>query len=361
MVIEVSVWRIDDGVRRVSTTGMDLENHLQEVLVKDISIVDDQLMVIGQKVRTDFGTEIDILGIDSDGSLVVIELKRGKTPRTVVAQVLEYASWVHELTSDRIQRIFADYQAQQSGISVPLGVNEALRRKFQSSPVELNASHRLMIVASEADPAVERIVEYLDESYGSKIEIALFRAFEDFDRQYITRAWIGEGDSRAMSIPSQHGTQARWNEEWYVVFSRAEHRVWADAVRYGFYSAGGGKPYVDAIKRLSPGDRIWVYVPGSGYVGVGTVATMPTTQDEFAVDYQGQATPILDLIQLAPWFLEKEENAEYFVRVAWAKTVDLADGIREPGFFANPNTVAQPRSEAWQFTVDFLSQAWEIE
>ncbi len=33
----------------------------------------------------------DLLGLDKDGNIVIVELKRGKTPREVVAQLLEYA------------------------------------------------------------------------------------------------------------------------------------------------------------------------------------------------------------------------------------------------------------------------------
>ena len=40
---------------------------------------------------------IDLLAIDADGNLHVLELKRDKTPRDVVAQVLDYGSWVTTL------------------------------------------------------------------------------------------------------------------------------------------------------------------------------------------------------------------------------------------------------------------------
>jgi hypothetical protein len=33
-----------------------------------------------------------LIGIDSAGDLLIVELKKGKTPREVVAQILEYAA-----------------------------------------------------------------------------------------------------------------------------------------------------------------------------------------------------------------------------------------------------------------------------
>ncbi len=47
--------------------------------------------------------------MDENGDLVVIELKRDKTPRDISAQVLDYASWVKSLTADKIQEIAEKY------------------------------------------------------------------------------------------------------------------------------------------------------------------------------------------------------------------------------------------------------------
>jgi len=49
------------------------------------------------------GGIIDLLCIDESGNLIVVELKRDKTPREVTAQTLDYASWVDSLTSERAQ------------------------------------------------------------------------------------------------------------------------------------------------------------------------------------------------------------------------------------------------------------------
>ena len=43
------------------------------------------------------GGRIDLLAIAPDASLVLIDLKRDRTPREVVAQALDYASWVEQL------------------------------------------------------------------------------------------------------------------------------------------------------------------------------------------------------------------------------------------------------------------------
>ena len=92
MSVEVEIWRVGENLRPVSLSGMDYEQRLQDIIAADLSIVDRSLMIIGREVATPLGGRIDILAIDADGNLVVIELKRSRTPREVVAQTLDYGS-----------------------------------------------------------------------------------------------------------------------------------------------------------------------------------------------------------------------------------------------------------------------------
>ena len=112
MSTEIRIWRIDDDkLTPTSLAGFDYERDLQEVIADDVSIVGPRLMVIGREVETDIGGRIDVLAIDADGNLVVIELKRDRTPREVVAQVLEYGEWVRRMNSEMIASTFDKYQS----------------------------------------------------------------------------------------------------------------------------------------------------------------------------------------------------------------------------------------------------------
>ena len=81
------------------------EVRLEDWLAKDISLLDPNLLVIGRQVRTDFGQAIDLLVLGQHWRYVVVELKRGQTPRDTAAQALEYASWVRGLAHDDITEI----------------------------------------------------------------------------------------------------------------------------------------------------------------------------------------------------------------------------------------------------------------
>jgi len=104
MPLELGVWRIDEGLKSVEFSSLDIESRLEDILDENISIASPNWLVIGRQVRTDYGTIIDLLALDQDANLIVIELKRDKTPRDIIAQVLDYGSWVRELKADRLAR-----------------------------------------------------------------------------------------------------------------------------------------------------------------------------------------------------------------------------------------------------------------
>ena len=257
------------------------------------------------------------------------------------------------MTSEDIANTFIDYQNRFLGEATPKGINDALQDRFNAIPDELNISHRLVIVAGELDSSTERIVSYLREDYGVDINVVLFRAFQDGDRQYLTRAWLTDPfvfSAEASSLPASKG---EWNGEFYVSFGEGDHRRWNDAKRYGFVSAGGGEWYVRTLRMLQPGNRIWVSVPGKGYVGVGEVKAPAVRYDEFTVYSNGSPISLTNIDVEAPNAFD-ERYGEHFVCVDWIKTVNLHEAVKERGFFGNQNTVAQPRSPKWHFTVERL-------
>ena len=359
MPLEFGLWRIDGDPVAVEWGTMDLESRLEDILDRDITVAAPNWMVIGRQVLTDHGGVIDLLAIDPDGSLVVIELKRDKTPRDIVAQSLDYGSWVRELDEAAIVQIFDAYLRAYHPDLAGLSINDAFQRRFhQPIPDELARAHELVIVAARLDPSTERIVRYLAAEYGVNINALFFRVFVDGERQYLARAWLRE-PLDADAKPAK-GPALEWNGEYYVSFGGDPNRAWEDAATYGFISAGGGATFSDPLATLSPGDRVWVYVPGKGYVGVGLVQSEAVPIDEFTVeDESGVATPLLSqpvkAAQLTTLAADADK-AEYLVRVQWTKAVPLAEAIKEKGFFANQLTVCKPKSPEWAYTIDRLKK-----
>src|SRR6266511_3294804 len=105
MPIEIEIWRFGDNLARLSLSALDAESKLEDLIAKDVSVLSPQLMLVGRQIPTAYGKFIDLLALDPTGRLTVIELKRDQTPREVVAQLLDYASWVQDLSYEDIATI----------------------------------------------------------------------------------------------------------------------------------------------------------------------------------------------------------------------------------------------------------------
>lgn len=186
---EVRLWQVGAGqtLQELQRTSLDLETRLQKWLADDISVLDPHLFVIGLEVKTDFGGSIDLLCMDSDGNLVIVELKRDKTPREIVAQALDYASWVADLSNERVRAIADAYLGEP-------GFSEAFRKRFDAdAPDTLNGEHRILIVGSQIDASSERIVKYLSDQHGVNINAATFQFFRTLEgEEFLARVFLIE-------------------------------------------------------------------------------------------------------------------------------------------------------------------------
>lgn len=357
MPIEVGIWRIGAELSRVTFEPMEAEKKLEDALNADIAIIDPGLMVVGRQVPTAFGKFIDLLAVDGYGTITVIELKRNRTPREVVAQVLDYASWVKTLTYHDITGIFA----QQHGGAF----EQAFTQRFNSDPPErLNESHRLIIVAGELDNSTERIIDYLSGSYGVPINAVFFRYFREGSNEYLARTWlIDPNQAEAQASRATAAThQEPWNgRDWYVSIGVGEHRTWEDCVKYGFVSAGQGVWYSRTLQQLPVGARIFACIPRKGYVGVGTVTQSAVPVREFLINVDGVEKPILELPLSAPNMADNFGNlelSEYVARVEWITHVPESQAIWENGMFANQNSACRLRSS---FTLQRLSERFALD
>lgn len=365
MPIELGVWRIDDNeLSRVNIGALEQEKRLEDFLDQDISIASPNWMVVGRQVPTDYGKFIDLLAIDRDGRLIVLELKRDKTPREVVAQLLDYGSWVRNLKDEAIAKIYEEYRQKFHPDWPDQSLDDAYQARFglKEMPEELNSGHELVVVASELDDSTERIVTYLFEEYGVAINAIFFRIFRDRDREYLSSVWFIDPMEEAPAA-KQHSEKEPWNGEYYVSFGHRDY--WEEARKYGFISAGGGAWYSKTLGMLEPGVRIWVNIPGGiGYVGVGHVVECSVPIDDFMVDDdKGNRVPITTLgLNVGKMCSKAEdpERAEYMVRVKWIQTVSESEAIREKGFFGNQNSAAKPRAKKWQHTVDRLKKRFGV-
>lgn len=339
MPIEMALWRLEDTTAvAVPSSSLDSEQRLERIIEKDPSILGlEPLLIVGRQVTTSFGKRIDLLAVDSEGDLYAIELKRDRTPREVIAQALDYGAWVKDLGYEEVAAIWADY----TGSDMP--IEAALKDRFgDQAPEELNTDHQLIIVASELDPSTERIVDYL-AGYAIPINVVFFRYLRDGDTEYLARSWL----LNPSEVETRPGRKKRpWNgRDFYISFGDGLERKWEDAKRFGFVSGGGDLWYSRSLNALEPGHRVFVHIPGRGYVGVGTVTERAQPVTKFTVSVDGRDTPILTapglMAEAMDHDAEDPEKCDWVVRVEWLKTG--AEPHWEPGLFANQNTAARLR------------------
>lgn len=159
-----------------------LEKKLENWIERNphILLEGETVAIIARQPRTAHGKFSDLLGVDESGACVIMELKRGETPRDVVAQALEYAAWVDSLRGDELDDLARTYAAKR-GIAAN-GVLDLYQRAFGgeydgeggdtlplAAHLTFNHRQRLVIVAEQFHPEVEQTLRYLRTKLGVDI------------------------------------------------------------------------------------------------------------------------------------------------------------------------------------------------
>ncbi len=352
MPIRTALWKVSTNPQALIESPLASERLLEDMIVAAPSLLSDEWMLIGRQEDTGFGGRIDLLGIAPDGALVLIEIKRGRTPREVVAQALDYAAWVQTLQPEQIAAIYGRFAPGKS-------LSEDFRQRFGQALDEesLNQSHQIVIVAATLDDSSERIVTYLNER-GISINVLCFQVFAHGNEQLISRAWLLDPiNEQAIAASRPESANEPWNGEFYASFGHGEERSWSDAMQYGFICGGGGSWYSKTLKLLNPGDRVWVNVPKSGYVGVGRVIGHAQPAIDFKVTTLDREVPVLSVAKGGTYHqeaIDDPERCEYFVPVQWLQTLPLDQAVQEIGLFGNQNTICKPTTPKWRSTVERL-------
>jgi hypothetical protein len=336
MSFEMTLWKVAGAkLQPISVSALDQEQRLEDWIASDPTIVGMDLVIIGRQVQTAFGGRIDLLALDPEGNCVAIELKRGRTPRDVIAQLLDYGSWIKGLGYNELDRIAQQWRQK--------GLTTLFEEAFGLAiPETVNANHNLIIVASELDDSSERIITYLSEEHSVSINAVFFSFFYDGSSEFLGRAWLKDPIETIERAESRK--RAPWTGYWFVNVGEGEHRNWDDNTKYGYIGAGQGEKYSGPLRHLKVGDRIFAYMKGRGYVGYGEVTKEAVPIGNFVVDELGK--PLLEMPLRAPRAAENKDSpdlAEWAVGIKWSKVFSREQAKTFKGVFANQNIVCKLR------------------
>lgn len=272
----MELYRIEpDDMTRIEERDLEEEEQLETRLVRTeaAQIGGIEILYIGRQGSTESGGIFDILGVDRQGNTVVVELKRGEAPRSVISQALEYASEVrnaeYSVLNTRYQSFLREEQEHEEGEIADL--QEAHADHFDLddplSPREFNNEQRLIVVGAEfTDDVLLNMADFL-RSHGIDVVAVEYNTYRDDEENIellttdairrplsqepstsrdsvVTRSWKEDGESWHLEQKSNPKTaellqnvveqltkidylkEPKWGQKDYIAFAddRGERR-----------------------------------------------------------------------------------------------------------------------------------------
>lgn len=254
----IQVWSVEsDPEGRLRAKGLDevasteTEQRLEELLVASPELLLDGLSLIGRQLPSEAGI-LDLLGIDRDGRLVLLELKRGTLTREAVAQILDYAAELTSSDPDQLSRLIESHSGRH-GIERVEDFTDWYTREFPDSDGPLAKTPRMVLVGLGVDERAKRIVNFLADR-GIDIQLLTFHAFHSGGAlllakqvetsmpaapQSVEGAWIKEGNRRVLlQLAAQRGVQDLLKEVADFIQQAGPFYRWPGKTAYSFSLQG---------------------------------------------------------------------------------------------------------------------------
>ena len=201
---EIKIWTLD-GERAVPVqpaVGIDSEERLEEILVQNPHMLIPELTLVGRQTGTD-GGPLDLLGVDSDGRLVLFELKRGRLSRDAVAQIIDYASDLESMGINALAERIAE-QSGMGGIDKIENFADWHAENFDVDTLETLLPLRMFLVGLGVDDRTERMVSFL-AGKGVDISLLTFQGFTQDGKTLLARQMRVEAEDESVPQPPKKG------------------------------------------------------------------------------------------------------------------------------------------------------------
>ena len=201
---EVKIWAIESSgvVELASAEKAETEKSLEDTLVSNPELLEENLTLVGRQTLTQ-GGQLDLLGVDEDGRLVVFELKRGTLSRDAVAQVIDYTSALTAMGLDRLVE-HIDARSGEQGIQKIENLEEWYTNRFPDGDLALLLRPRMVLVGLGADDTTSRMVEFLANT-GVDISLLTFHGFISEGKTLLAKQVSG----RAANVTSAPASSAK--------------------------------------------------------------------------------------------------------------------------------------------------------
>jgi len=260
-------------LEKITYTGLKQEGKLEEDLENwvedDPSILGENLLIIGRQVQIpEVKDKIDLLALDTNGSTVIIEVKRGRIKDPVDIQSLRYASYISRWEYNDLENQAQSYFLEKG--EEDFNLNEKYEEFCSSAGIDevpdLNQDQRIIILGSKVKEKLGSVALWLREHKIDIriIEVSFFRNAENLLLHPQTiipiptaekfevgkrslrpdRPWIVNGEDwhlnkrcgkvmkekliQLNSVITEHFETIdgpNWNQKFYVSF-KVENQIW---------------------------------------------------------------------------------------------------------------------------------------
>lgn len=284
---------------QVGLLEKDIENWIAE---NPKILFGDEVLTVAQSVS---GQRMaDVLALDSQGRLIVVEIKRSTSSRDAIGQLLEYAADMADLGYEGLNQYAQKHSGFEGTDLYEAFLDFTDRDDFPKE--DLGDKQLIFIVAPESDRRLEKIVEWL-RTRDVPVELVSFSVFADED----DAPRVLQIDD--VSLPdAMSDSPEGWAGHWFFNTNEsnvpgAYERMFKNDVAaiYG-YSSGP-----DKLTRAEEGQIVMAYVNDQGIRALGSVESGEVKEGSgIFVDENGNQKP-----------------GEYHLRVDWEVILSEEDAL----------------------------------
>ena len=258
---EPQLFRIDpqnhqpDRIEEVDFAGLGFRERrdIQEWVAANPSILSDDLLIVGKEFsgfdRT--GERLDLLAVDSDGKLVIIELKRDDTGADAHWQAIKYASYFQRASDDDIVGMAMELWNVSQGEAVA----QLLQHLGADDLNALNHDQRIILASHRFAPEVTSAALWLNQKTPDLITCVKLTPYQDRQTEtlYVQASTIiplpemeeylvGIGPSSGRSPQQDNGSLSSFAEKLTASFARSKGHETSPFVRRASRMAIDGLP-----------------------------------------------------------------------------------------------------------------------
>ena len=266
------------------------------------------------------------MGIDGHGNTVVVELKRDKTPRETLAQLLEYASFVENLDYAQLNEIYQNYSGEDANL-------EDFHQEYFGSTdteqtVSWNKSSKLVIVAQEITPEIKQTSVYLRKK-GVDVYCLEFKYFTNDSQSKMMSSDIVVGDEEfirgkintSAQLPKTdreaffNSLDSNGKAFFSAVFKFAEEEQLL--IRWGSKGFSLNVVFENAFVGLCLGYPPHCVFKQSIYTGFEEITKKVNNAEEIIKEYQEKIKTFGEFVQAKSnlkWIITREYDEKYITR-----------------------------------------------